>query len=251
MYRLHQVKQEGLWLSLKMQRKGWKPEALGLLGGNALKGWFLFDLIRLWLGAERTDKHWSAGRDSREGFLGMAARTLHCSASALPTFKGDTSLKTSVYFSRGKHLLDPDLEKAAFHQHKHHLYVFPSLQSTARSLKMKDATEIPTCHIFIILAVSNSRLKAGNLISLLLLLLSFLRLFWESPRSHVLCTWGCCVHMVSPALCWRNMDVLCSFTVKCLSPYEDFLFLDFYRGFPPTLPTTRIHLPYMKWIVNL
>lgn len=51
----------------------------------------------------------------------MAVRTLHCSASALPTFKGDTSLKTSVYFSRGKHLLDPDLEKAAFHQHKHHL----------------------------------------------------------------------------------------------------------------------------------
>lgn len=55
--------------------------------------------------------------------------------------------------------------------------LFPSLQSTARSFKMKDATEIPTCHIFIILATSISRPKAGDLVSLLLLLLSFLRLF--------------------------------------------------------------------------
>lgn len=99
-----------------------------------------------------------------------------------PKAKSNTFFKTCAYFSRVKHLLHPDLEKAAFHQqliifHKHDLHGFLSLQSTASSFKMKDATEIPTCHIFIILAMSISRLKAGKLISLLLLLLSFLRLF--------------------------------------------------------------------------
>lgn len=98
-----------------------------------------------------------------------------------PKPEGNPFFKTRMYISSIKRLLHPDLEIAAFHQQRHDLSVCPSLQSTLRSFKMKDATEIPSCHVFIILAMSISRLKSGNLISLLLLLLS---LSWVILGKH-------------------------------------------------------------------
>lgn len=99
-----------------------------------------------------------------------------------PKPEDNSFFQLNLYFSSIKHLLHPNLEMAASLQEKHDLFVFPSLQSTLRCFKMKDAAEIPGCHIFIILAMSISRPKSGNLISLLLLLLS---LSWVILGKHM------------------------------------------------------------------
>lgn len=105
------------------------------------------------------------------------------SASALPTFKNlERVQKVTLSSKQVGTFLEANTCCTLTWRKLHSISintisVFPSPQSTARSFKMKDAREIPTCHIFIILAMRISRLKAGNLISLLLLLVSFLRLF--------------------------------------------------------------------------
>jgi len=89
-----------------------------------------------------------------------------------PKAEGNSFFQNKDVFSSIRCLLHPDLEMAAFHQQTYDLFVFPNLQSTLRSFKMNDATEIPSRHIFIILAMSSSGLKSGNLVPSLLLLLS-------------------------------------------------------------------------------
>lgn len=109
---------------------------LGLLCGYMLKVWFLLDLIRLWIGSRmhrqplKPHIYWQ--RQQRgvpgDGSEGTALLLVYQPSAPLvgPKAKGDTFFKTSPYFSRVKHLLHPDLEKAALQQqlimfHKHDL----------------------------------------------------------------------------------------------------------------------------------
>lgn len=156
-----------------------------------------------------------------------------------PKTEANSFFKTRMYFSSIKRLLHPDLELAAFHQQKHDLFVFPSLQSTLRSFKMRDDTEIPSHHIFIILAMSISRLKSGNFVSLLLLLLS---LSWVILGKH---SHARTVYMRLGA-CKRSIQFFTGITqIFCDLLHRILYFWIFTGDFIP-----RLYLPYMKWMIS-
>lgn len=161
MYSLYQVKQEGLWLSLKMQKKGWELGDFGSPGWKHVKS-----LISSWphkvvIGSRLHRECLICWQRQQRGVPGDGSEnTALFGSTNLQHLEWGQKQKVTLSSKQVCTFLESNtcsiLRKLHFIRHKHGLCAFPSLQSIERSFKMKDATEIPTCHIFIILAMSIS-----------------------------------------------------------------------------------------------
>lgn len=259
MYSLYQVKQEGLWLSLKMQRKGWKPGDFGSPGWKLVRSLISAPPHKVVIGSR------------------MHGQPLTCWQRQQRGVPGDGSEDTTLLWS-ARVLCQPSAPR-----------VGP--KATLSPKQARTFLDLNTCCI---LAWRKLHFTSINTISTLSPACKALQdpsrwkmlqkyqpvtylLFWQPAflgrrqETSFLCCFCYCpfsgyfrkaltgtycvreagrVQTVSSALCRKNTDVLPSFTLKCLSASEDFLLPDFYRDFPP-VPHPRVCLPYTKWIVSL